>query len=222
MCSSDLGAGVLTLNNAALNTGFTGNVNVTAGTLQLDSAAQLNAGLVTVQSGGTLDVGGTLVSPVNVNIGGILKGSGAITGTLNLDGSFNPGNSPGTFTVNGNLNLSGSSILNYELQETDQTVGGGINDLVVVNGNLTVDGTLNVPDAISSLTWTTSGTELSPITWTLMTFTGSLTNNGLVLGNLPTLLSGNSIPQLWRLQVIENGGGGGSGGDAQQRRRRRR
>ena len=108
------GAGVLTLNNAALNTGFTGNVNVTAGTLQLDSAAQLNAGLVTVQSGGTLDVGGTLVSPVNVNIGGILKGSGAITGTLNLDGSFNPGNSPGTFTVNGNLNLSGSSILNYE------------------------------------------------------------------------------------------------------------
>ena len=204
------GSGKLTLNNAALNTGFTGNVNVTGGTLELDSVAAMSASLITVTSGATLDVDGSLLATVNIDSGSYLMGAGSVTGNVNMDGTFQPGNSPGTFSINGNLNLSASSVLNFELNETNQTPGGGINDLVAITGDLVLDGTLNVPDPTTALTWTTSGTELAPITWTLFTYTGTLTNNGLNLGNLPTLLSGNSIPQLWRLNIVQNGGGGGS------------
>jgi fibronectin-binding autotransporter adhesin len=200
----------LNLNNAALNTGFTGNVNVTGGTLELDSVAAMSASLITVTSGATLDVDGSLMATVNIDSGSYLMGAGSVTGNVNMDGTFQPGNSPGTFSINGNLNLSASSVLNFELNETNQTPGGGINDLVAITGDLVLDGTLNVPDPTTTLTWTTSGTELAPITWTLFTYTGTLTNNGLNLGNLPTLLSGNSIPQLWRLNIVQNGGGGGS------------
>jgi fibronectin-binding autotransporter adhesin len=204
------GSGKLNLNNAALNTGFTGNVNVTGGTLELDSVAAMSASLITVTSGATLDVDGSLLATVNIDSGSYLMGAGSVTGNVNMDGTFQPGNSPGTFSINGNLNLSASSVLNFELNETNQTPGGGINDLVAITGDLVLDGTLNVPDPTTTLTWTTSGTELAPITWTLFTYTGTLTNNGLNLGNLPTLLSGNSIPQLWRLNIVQNGGGGGS------------
>ncbi|MFM7562637.1 MAG: beta strand repeat-containing protein, partial [Planctomycetota bacterium] len=204
------GSGKLTLNNAALNTGFSGNVNVTGGTLELDSVAAMSASLITVTSGATLDVDGSLLATVNIDSGSYLMGAGSVTGNVNMDGTFKPGNSPGTFSINGNLNLSATSVLNFELNETDQTPGGGINDLVAITGDLVLDGTLNVPDPTTALTWTTSGTELAPITWTLFTYTGTLTNNGLNLGNLPTLLSGNSIPQLWRLNIVQNGGGGGS------------
>jgi autotransporter-associated beta strand protein len=204
------GSGKLNLNNAALNTGFTGNVNVTGGTLELDSVAAMSASLITVTSGATLDVDGSLLASVNIDSGSYLMGAGSVTGNVNMDGTFQPGNSPGTFSINGNLNLSASSVLNFELNETNQTPGGGINDLVAITGDLVLDGTLNVPDPTTTLTWTTSGTELAPISWTLFTYTGTLTNNGLNLGNLPTLLSGNSIPQLWRLNIVQNGGGGGS------------
>jgi fibronectin-binding autotransporter adhesin len=204
------GSGKLNLNNAALNTGFTGNVNVTGGTLELDSVAAMSASLITVTSGATLDVDGSLLATVNIDSGSYLMGAGSVTGNVTMDGTFQPGNSPGTFSINGNLNLSASSVLNFELNETNQTPGGGINDLVAITGDLVLDGTLNVPDPTTALTWTTSGTELAPITWTLFTYTGTLTNNGLNLGNLPTLLSGNSIPQLWRLNIVQNAGGGGS------------
>jgi fibronectin-binding autotransporter adhesin len=183
---------------------------VTGGTLELDSVAAMSASLITVTSGATLDVDGSLLASVNIDSGSYLMGAGSVTGNVNMDGTFQPGNSPGTFSINGNLNLSASSVLNFELNETNQTPGGGINDLVAITGDLVLDGTLNVPDPTTTLTWTTSGTELAPITWTLFTYTGTLTNNGLNLGNLPTLLSGNSIPQLWRLNIVQNGGGGGS------------
>jgi fibronectin-binding autotransporter adhesin len=204
------GSGKLTLNNAALNTGFTGNVNVSGGTLELDSAAALSASLITISSGATMDVDGSLLASLNIDSGSYLMGSGSVTGNVDMAGTFGPGNSPGTFSINGNLNLASTSVLNFELDETNQTAGGGINDLVAITGDLVLDGTLNVPDPTTALTWTTSGTELAPITWTLFTYTGTLTNNGLNLGNLPTLLSGNSIPQLWRLNIVQNAGGGGS------------
>ena len=89
----------------------------------------LGAGSVNVASGATLGGAGTIGGPVTIQNGGILA----------------PGDSPGTLTV-GTLTLNSGSISNYQLG-TPNEVGGGVNDLVKVNGNLTLAGTLNVTNA---------------------------------------------------------------------------
>ncbi|NCX99787.1 MAG: hypothetical protein EBX35_14720, partial [Planctomycetia bacterium] len=64
---------------------------------------------------------------------------------LTINGTLAAGNSPGTLTVaGGNLVLGGSSITSYEISGTNNTVGGGINDLTTVSDSLTLGGTLNV------------------------------------------------------------------------------
>jgi fibronectin-binding autotransporter adhesin len=64
--------------------------------------------------------------------------------------------------------------MNYEL-DTPGIVGGGVNDLIEVNGNVTLDGTLNV----SAL----SGFGIGK--YRLMNYTGSLFNNGIDFGTMP-------------------------------------
>jgi len=75
----------------------------------------------------------------------------------------------------GTLVLDAGSILDYELN-TPNVVGGATNDLVQVNGNLTLDGTLNVSTASASL--------LGGV-YRVISYTGALTNQGLNLGALP-------------------------------------
>ncbi len=59
------------------------------------------AGSLTVQSGGSLDAG-----KVVVGAGGVVGGAGTITGKLvNKGGIINPGESPGTLTVNGDVTM---------------------------------------------------------------------------------------------------------------------
>src|SRR5271155_1133232 len=74
----------------------------------------------------------------------------------------------------GTLTLNSGSISNYELG-TPNIVGGGVNDLVIVNGNLTLAGTLNVANA---------GGFGSGV-YRLFNYSGSLTNDGLTLNTVP-------------------------------------
>jgi fibronectin-binding autotransporter adhesin len=203
------GAGRLILSGSTLNTGFTGTVGVTAGTLEVASTTTLGAGPVTVASGAALDVRGTLTSTgVTIGSGATLTGAGVIQGNVTMNGSIVPGSGPGTLSITGDLGLSAGSVLNFDLQEGNQTAGGGINDLVAVTGNLILDGTLNVPDATTVSNWTTNGTPANPVSWTLFTFTGTVVDNGLSLGNLPAL-SGSPAPQYWQIGVVLNESGGG-------------
>ena len=55
-------------------------------------------------------------------------------------------------------------------------VGGGVNDLTQVGGNLTLDGMLNV----TALSGFGNGT------YTIITYSGALTDNGLTLGSMPS------------------------------------
>src|SRR6185436_14004060 len=75
----------------------------------------------------------------------------------------------------GSLNLSSGSVLDYELN-TPFVVGSGVNDLVVVTGNLTLDGTLNVTDVGS----------FGAGAYTLMAYGGTLIDQDLAFGLLPT------------------------------------
>jgi fibronectin-binding autotransporter adhesin len=97
--------------------------------------------------------------------------------TVANGGTLSPGNSPGTLTVNGNLTLSAGAIVDYQLGQAG-TVGGSLNDLTVVHGNLTLDGTLNVS--------TTPGGTFGAGVYRLFNYDGTLTDNGLAIGTSPS------------------------------------
>ncbi|WP_436123596.1 autotransporter-associated beta strand repeat-containing protein [Aminobacter sp. LjRoot7] len=104
---------------------------------------------ITKVSAGKLVVNGSIAasSSVTVDAGATIGGSGTIADTT-IYGTLSAGNSPGTLTVDGDLTLDGGSTSIFELG-TPGVVGGPTNDLVVVNGNLTLGGTLETPDAVT-------------------------------------------------------------------------
>ncbi|MFS2054524.1 beta strand repeat-containing protein, partial [Variovorax sp. CT11-76] len=167
-----VGAGTLTLSGA--NT-YTGGTTVAAGTLSVTnkSGSATGTGAVQVQSGATL------------------AGTGTIAGTVTVanGGAVNPGNGAGTLTVGG-LALNAGSVLNYQLGQAG-VAGGSLNDLINVNGNLRLDGTLNVSE--------TAGGKFGAGLYRLINYTGTLTDNGLVIGTAPTDAS-----KLWLQTSVAN------------------
>jgi T5SS/PEP-CTERM-associated repeat protein len=199
--------GSLYVTNAARNAALT----VKGGTFQMNGGTSVVNRLVATNTSGLLDFkGGNLtlggmtisngaafvigdgVQSASVDLLGLytnqvfngmtlannatLSGVGRINGSLTFqDGAtFAPGHSPGTITNFGSVFFSDSSLLDYDLG-LPGCVGGGTNDLLIVNGNLTLDGILNV-NGLSGF-----GTG----TYTLITYSGSLVNNGLEIGFLP-------------------------------------
>jgi hypothetical protein len=163
---------------------------VFAGPGNLTLSGSNSLGGSTTVSAGQLTVNGVLgTSGVTVESGAILGGSGVIDAAVTVlsGGIVAPGNSPGTLTVNGPYSLADGSILNFELNPTDTTVGGGINDLITGVTNLTLDGILNISGTGD---WTGLANDTS---WRLFDYSGTLTNNTLSLGTTPTLASGQSF-----------------------------
>ena len=135
-------------------------------------------------SAGTLAVNGFLGGAVNVANAAILGGSGSINGlvTVAAGGILAPGNSPGTLTMNSGLVLDASSILNFELNAADNTIGSVINDLIDVTGNFTLAGILNV-SGIGDFSTAADNTK-----WRLFNYScGTFTNSGLTLGSMPSV-----------------------------------
>ncbi|TPK44216.1 autotransporter outer membrane beta-barrel domain-containing protein [Mesorhizobium sp. B2-5-4] len=138
----------------------------------------------TVVDGGTLFVNGdqsAAVGPTSVSVGGTLGGTGTIGGDVSVadGGSMNPGvaGATGTLTINGALGLSGGSSLNYDFGQAN-VAGGAFNDLTAVAGNLTLDGTINVAVA--------PGGTFSPGIYRVISYGGTLTDNGLDVGTIPS------------------------------------
>ncbi|MBZ9850374.1 autotransporter-associated beta strand repeat-containing protein [Mesorhizobium sp. CA14] len=150
-----LGTGVTTLTG---NNTYGGATNVNAGTLLINGNQSAATGQTNVASGATLGGTGTIGGSVTVADGGTLSPGGA-------------GNAPGTLSINGNLAL-GNSNLNVNFGQAN-VVGGALNDLVNVGGNLTLDGTLNVTQS--------PGGTLGPGVYRIINYTGSLADNGLAV-----------------------------------------
>jgi fibronectin-binding autotransporter adhesin len=89
------------------------------------------------------------------------------------------------------LVLADTAILAFELNPLDQTVGGGVNDLIDGVTNLTLDGLLNVSATSGSFAGVTTAT------WRLFNYSGTLTDNALALNSMPTLDAGAS----WQLDT---------------------
>ena len=155
-----IGSGTTTLTGA---NGYTGATTVSAGTLIVNGNQSAATGLTTVNSGATIGGTGIIGGSVTVANGGTLA-PGAV------------GTTPGTLTINGNLGLNTTSSLNYSFGQAN-VVGGAFNDLTRVNGNLTLDGTLNVA--------LTPGGSLNPGIYRVISYGGTLTNNTLDVGTLP-------------------------------------
>lgn len=185
-----IGPGRTTL--AGANT-YAGSTIVSGGTLALDTAGSVaNSQLVQVGSGATLDVtaqpGGYtvpfgqtlqvdsfLTGNVTVPAGATLAGSGTNFGTVVVNGgAITPGrlDVAGTLTV-GNLSLSNASFA-FEL-DAPTTVGGNVNDLVVVN-QLTVPGT-NIIKIVPLGSLNNVGGQYTLFTYGGATLPSSVTNN---------------------------------------------
>jgi len=187
----------LDVNNATILSGTfgpTGGGGTATGiTLGGTGSLTLNGGAaftetVTLQDSLDLFVNNAFGGGVTVANGTLLGGAGTIAGPVSISGGgiVAPGTSPGTLSVSNAFSLAGTSVSAFELNAADQTVGGGVNDLISGVTNLTLDGVLNVT-GIGDFT-----TIAAPVTWRLFNYSGTLTDNGLTLGSLPTLAAGQS------------------------------
>ncbi|MBN2506720.1 MAG: immunoglobulin domain-containing protein [Verrucomicrobia bacterium] len=179
----------LTANGARLEAGWsktftihspiTGAGGVTAITDSTPGMISLNGintytGPTVVQNNSRLQINGSLAadSTVTVQSGGLLVGNGTIHGTLTADANGNVGAgglfAPGTLTVNNAVTLNGAVL--YADLANNTTVGGNVNDLLVVNGDLNLQGTVTV--SVTALENT-----LAAGPYTLITYTGNLTGS---------------------------------------------
>lgn len=142
-----IGSGTLVLGG---NNAYLGDTTVGAGAL-LVNGTNSGLGSVTVKSGAALGGTGSILGHVTVEDGGILA----------------PGASAGTLSV-GSLILNSASELKFEL--------GTASDLVVVAGDLTLAGILDV----------TQLTGFGAGSYTLFEYGGTLTDQGLTFGLMPT------------------------------------
>src|ERR1017187_5494008 len=112
----------------------------------------------------------TYANGLSVSSNATLTGVGTIVGNVTLanGATLSPGFGVGTLTLGSNLVVNKGAVLQYDL--------GTNSDLTVVSGNLTLGGTLNVNNA--------GGFGVG--TYTLFTYAGGLTYNGVTIGTTPT------------------------------------
>jgi len=146
--------------------------------------------------------GGNLAATSGTTIAGGLTATGTVAGAVNNNGFVAPGQSPGTLTINGNYAQGAAGALNIEV---GGLTAGTQHDQVVVNGNATLAGTLNVSLVNGFIP--ANGNTFTILTGTAVT--GNFTTN-----NLPALAGGLT----WQVNVgatsvqlvIVPGGGGGA------------
>ncbi len=163
MTLAKAGAGSLTL---AGSHPYTGATTVWDGALRVDGAL---AGSPVTVWGGTW--GGALAKGL---AGGRLAGSGSVAQpvTLGYRGAITPGagmGSAGTLTLGAGLAAEDGAVLALDLS-ADPTGVNQANDRLAITGNLGLSGTVHV--FVNALAG-----SLSPGTYTLLTYTGSLTGS---------------------------------------------
>ena len=181
------------LTNSGLLTSASGSNLTVAGNLTnsglVGTFITTTAATIAVQ--GTLTSSGTLAvstndtvsaaTAINVSSAGLLIASGTLTApTFTLAGALRPGDGinfttrnvtpfAGSFTLNGQVNLTSTTALVFDLAST------AASDQIRINGALTLDGTLTV----NALAGFGAGR------YDLINYTGTLTNNTLDLGTVP-------------------------------------
>lgn len=149
-----LGSSTLTAGGNGQTTTYSGNLSGSGGFSKAGGGNLILSGSstyfgATSVSAGRLSVNGSLgTTAVTVQNGGELGGSGSIAGALSVlaGGTLSPGNSIESL-IGGETTFSGSSTFEYEYDSTNPASLAAAADLLVVNGNLTIN-----PGAILTLT----------------------------------------------------------------------
>jgi len=153
------GAGSVTLGSATLTTGndntsttFSGGVSGSGGLTKIGAGALTLLGSnsysgATAVNAGTLTVNGSIAnSAVTVNSGATLAGTGTVGATTIMSGgTFAPGNSPGTMTVQGNLAFQSGAL--YLVQVNPSTASSAN---VTAGGSAALAGTVQAVFASGS------------------------------------------------------------------------
>src|SRR5262249_29258896 len=181
---SRAGAGSVTLGAATLTTGsdntsttFSGGIFGTGGLTKIGTGALVLSGNnpysgATAVNGGRLTVNGAIPnSTLTVDGGASLGGTGSVRKAIIKNGTLSPGNSIGTFTVNGSLVMSAAASYLVEISPTSA-------DRTNVGGTATLAGTVQAAFAAGSYV-TRSYTILSAAGGRIGTF------NALTTTNLP-------------------------------------
>lgn len=129
------GTNILNINGNSPN--FAGGIYLGAGTIVLNGT--LNNALGVTENLGKFAVNGHLLGAgVTVGFASSLTGSGLIDGAVTVNGFVSPGDSNAVATLTmGSLTFQGNAWFDLNLKNG---VGGGTNDLIVVNGDLTMNG----------------------------------------------------------------------------------
>jgi autotransporter-associated beta strand protein len=157
-----------------------------AGTFTLNGASSYSGN--TTVSNGTLVVNGQLLGTPQVMVGngGTLAGTGTVGLTvIDNGGHLAPGTSPGVLHVTNSLTLNPTSQLDFEIGAI--TNARSYYDVVQVSGtpgDLVLDGVLNISNWAGGF-GATSGTNV----YALFDYTGTLSDNTVELGNVPTNLA---------------------------------
>lgn len=168
-----IGTGTFTLTRAAT---YTGATTVSAGTFVLSGLGAINSTSGITLNGGTLlQNSSTALNRSIIFTSGTFGGTGTYTGNLSIgSGHLAPGSGGiGTLTEAGNMTLTSSSILDFDFG----TIIGSA-DLLAFSGagrSLILDGTLNI----------TCAGLLPGGSYTIFSGASSITNNGLLFGNVP-------------------------------------
>jgi len=136
-----LGAGTLTAGGDHSTTLFAGSIGGAGGVTKTGAGQMTLSGAsnymgTTLVQGGILSVTGSVTSPVAVQSGATLKGTGTIGNSVTVDGNIQPGTSIGTLTVS-SLTLNPNAITTIEFDPNQTSV-------IAVNGNATQDGSLQL------------------------------------------------------------------------------
>ena len=181
-------------------------VKVGSGVLDLTGANTVPGG--TIISNGTLNVAGSLAGgTVTVRSGAALGGFGNVNAHVVADPGalVYPGASVGTLTISSNATFNGASLL-FELANLT-TIGLGVNDLIQVNGGLSLSG-------LNQLRFGFVNGAPASGTYTIIRYTGALTGSAAnlsvsnsrytatvdtsVLGEVRVTFSGSSSNLVWR------------------------
>jgi fibronectin-binding autotransporter adhesin len=185
--------GMLIFNRSDSST-FAGNISGTGAIQKLGSGTLTLTGTNTYTGTTTISAGklvvsnstgsGTGTGAVNVTAGA-LGGAGTISGlvTVSANAHLAPGASPGTLNLTGGLTLNANAILDWELANS-LSVDGGVNDFIAVTGNVSIsNATLNI-SAING--------DLANGTYTLITYSGTLSTGGPDINSLWTIGTNNA------------------------------
>jgi len=137
----------------------TGIVTSSSNTFTVGSGANLTATSGVSVTGGTMTINGTLNGTLNANVSTTINGTGTVAGNATIEGTHNPGNSPGIQTFGGDLTYSGGfSQVNWELN--DNTTVNLANPDAVFDG-IVVSGNLNFADLTTlNLVFTSAGSNV--------------------------------------------------------------